>query len=401
MSVGVKDLTVSQSREANQSGEAMMSRSSIGLLSLCMVLPLAANAELWSAEAQADRAPGSPDWLEQPPAPVPMGEQEVFAIDEDMRRFVREHVGQARTPEVRLRRLLSGMRDYRLADLDYSHVSTMTVRDTFHAREGNCLSFTMLFVALSREAGLDATYQIVDVPPEWYRDGDVVIVSGHINVLVRAGDNDYIVDFNLTDYRGNYDRQEVSDRYALGLFYVNRGVEAFLEERYETSYAFLRAATEAEPDIAVAWVNLGLLYARMGLNERSETAYLEALSVDRHNRSAMTNLVSLYTATGREEMAAPLRRRIRRHQERNPYHHFTVAETAIADERFDEALQRLQRAIRLKPDEHRFHYLRALVFQQLGQIREAERSLRRAHAHAGYPDIEARYSAMLESLLTH
>ena len=44
--------------------------------------------------------------------------------------------------------------------LDYSEV-TRTASATFHERQGNCLSFTMLFVGLARAAGLTATYQSV------------------------------------------------------------------------------------------------------------------------------------------------------------------------------------------------------------------------------------------------
>ena len=86
--------------------------------------------------------------------------------------------------------------------LEYAEV-TRTASDTFHDRQGNCLSFTMLFVGLARAAGLTANYQSVEVPPTWANDGQVVIAS-HVNAVVRTGfGEETVVDFNIRAATGD------------------------------------------------------------------------------------------------------------------------------------------------------------------------------------------------------
>ena len=80
--------------------------------------------------------------------------------------------------------------------LEYAEV-TRTASGTFHDRQGNCLSFTMLFVALARAVDLYATLSSVDVPPTWSYDGTVV-VANHVNTVVRTGGGEEtVVDFNI------------------------------------------------------------------------------------------------------------------------------------------------------------------------------------------------------------
>jgi tetratricopeptide (TPR) repeat protein len=374
-----------------------MSRTPHTLLATLTLASCAANADVRPALSPA-AGESVPKRLTTAATPA----ADVLALDDAMRAFVREHTTGARTKEARMQQLLAGMKQHGLFELDYAATLTRTARDTFRERMGNCLSFTMLFVALAREAGIDAQFQMVDMPPVWSSQGDVVIVTTHINVLVRVGaGREFIVDFNTVDSRSNYRRRTVSDRYALALFYSNRGAETYLEEHYESSLAYLLAATDTFPDIADLWVNLGLLYARLDLPRRAEEAYLRALDADRDNGSALTNLANLHAAAGRDDLAEPLRVRIRRHQERNPYYHFSLARAASEQQRLDDALRHLDRAIRLKRDEHQFHHLRALVYQQLGQLRNAERSLIRARDRAQYADVRDRYASELEMLAQH
>jgi hypothetical protein len=53
--------------------------------------------------------------------------------------------------------------------------------------------------------------------------------------------------------------------------------------------------------------------------------------------------------------------------------------------------------LRLKQNEHQFHFLRALAHYQLGELREAERSLAEASERAELPELKARYASKLEA----
>lgn len=273
--------------------------------------------------------------------------------------------------------------------LDYAEI-TRTASKTFHDRQGNCLSFTMLFVTLARAAGLSASFQSVEVPPSWSYEGHVVIAN-HVNTSVRMGHSEEtIVDFNIRPYQGDQPRRRISDDYALGLFYANLGAEAMLRGEYAPALAYLREAAKVEPDIAGIWVNLGVLYSRHGRHDYAESAYLRALEVDDDQESALANLALVYQALGETELAAEYRDRVQSYRERNPYYHYTKAVLAYEEQRFDAALASLRKALRLKRDEHAFYTLRGEVETALGKERHAARSFERAREYAEAAALRAR-----------
>jgi Flp pilus assembly protein TadD len=125
-----------------------------------------------------------------------------------------------------------------------------------------------------------------------------------------------------------------------------------------------------------------VLYARRGLDEHAEAAYVQSLTSRSRNRTALTNLVNLYEARGDLAAAELYRERVRRYRDRNPYYHFAIAELAYSERRLDDALEAVNRAIRLKHDEQRFHQLRGQTYLALGRESEAEKSFARASEYA-------------------
>jgi tetratricopeptide (TPR) repeat protein len=291
------------------------------------------------------------------------------------------------------------MRERGLFSLDYSADVTHTARETFYTRQGNCLSFTILFVALAREAGLPVRYQMVDIPPIWSSKSEFIVLNNHINALIKTElQPSYVVDFNIEEFKGNYDTQEVNDSYALALFYSNLGVEALMAQDYETSFVYLSSAIRAYPRIPGPWVNLGLLYSRRGLYEYAESAYLNALDIDPRNRSALTDLAALYSAMGDEERAQAYRDRIRSYQQRNPYYHYALAQDAYQASRYTDALKLVAEAIKLKRNEHQFYFLQGLAYFRLGQRRDAENSFVQAKKYAELGETISLYDAKIEAL---
>jgi Flp pilus assembly protein TadD len=313
----------------------------------------------------------------------PLSIADMFRIDDEMRAFVEDRIAGANSTPAKLKKLLDAMQVAGLFSLDYSIDATRTVSETFHGRIGNCLSFTMLFVALAREAGLDVTYQMVDVPPSWIAEHDFIVLATHINARVYGRRYpDYVVDFNEEDFKSSYETHDVSDRYAAALFYNNKGVEALLAEDYLSSFVNFRAAIETYHNLAGAWVNLGMLYSRQGRDKQAEGAYLKALDVDDNNQTAMTNLAALYGRTGDQQQAELYRQRIRHHQLQNPYYHFFLARQAFEQQRFSDALALIDKALRLKRNEQQFYLLQGQAFESLGEPRSAAASFARAREYA-------------------
>lgn len=359
----------------------MVRQTLVGTVLLVATVATAAAATRQALFDEAELVSGRALELDTPEAwvVVPTSE-EVLALDAEMTAFV-ESLRDMRDPQQKMFALIRAMDARGMFSLQYTEV-TRTVRRTFHERQGNCLSFTMLFVTLARAAGLRATYQTVEVPPSWVYDGQVVIAS-HVNTIVRTGRNgeETIVDFNLRSYDDARRSRRIDDSYALALFYTNLGAEAMLAGEYAAALLYLREAASVHSDVAGLWVNLGVLYSRHGRHRHAESAYLRALAVDRDEPSALANLALLYDTLGEAELAAEYRERVQSYRARNPYYHYSVAARAFEQADYSHALASLRKALRLKRDEPEFYELRGSVQAALGKSREAARNFARAREY--------------------
>ena len=353
----------------------------VGFVVLVATGATAAAATRQPAVEESDLVSGTALAIAPPETPVVVPTaDEAFALDAEMQAFVLP-LKQIHEPRQRLQALIEALEARGMFSLDYAEV-TRTAPGTFHDRQGNCLSFTMLFVTLARVTGLQAYYQTVVVPPTWSNEGQVVVAS-HVNTAVITGrGQETIVDFNIRPYQGDHRSRRVSDAYALALFYTNLGAEAMLREDDAGALVYLRESARVRPDIPGVWVDLGVLYARHGRYEHAEAAYLRALDVDDDEPSAMANLGLVYKALGEAQLAAEYNDRVQSYRERNPYYHFASATKAYEEQQFETALASLRKALRLKPDEREFYELRGQVEAALGKSRDATASFERARAYA-------------------
>ena len=329
---------------------------------------------------------------------------DVLALNDEMRAYVASTVGGDPQARSRLQKLIGGMIDDEFLTLDYDPNLTYRAVETFQNRQGNCLSFSILFAALAREANLDVRFQMVDIPPSFRADGELILLNNHINVLVSgvrrdinfAGD--YVVDFNTAEYNGNYATRKVDDSYAIALYYSNVAVEAMQGGELRQAFRFLKKGIEVDPGIAGLWVNLGVLYSRSERHAMAVQAYQQALSVQPSNRSALVNIASALQRQGRMEEATYYSKRVTYYRNRHPYYHYYLAQTAFEEGDFANAMSYLTKAIRLKEDEHQFYYLRGLIHLQLDEYALAARDFRKARDTAGNAQLVAGYARKLEAL---
>lgn len=333
-----------------------------------------------------------------------INDAEVLAINDEMRAYVQDKVRGYPQARIRLTRLVEGMIEDGMLTMEYDAGRTLNAAETFKQRSGNCLSFSILFAALAREGGLDVSFQMVDVPPSFRSDGDVIMLDRHINVRIRGlrkdilHKNEYVVDFNNADFRGNYRERKVSDDYAIALYYSNVAVESIISEDWEPAFRYLKKSIETYDTIPGVWVNLGVLYSWNDEPEMAMQAYQQALSIQPSNRSALVNLTTTLTGLGRFEEAQYYSDRVDYYRNRHPYYHYYLAQTAYQEDRLDDSKEHLARAIKLKDDEHQFYYLRGLVHQKNNEIDRAASDYSLARDIAQDPRLVAGYERKLKEL---
>jgi len=322
--------------------------------------------------------------------PVTRDELPVLAVNEPseaMRAYVAARVPETPNHTRRFRYLFKNLHEDGYFDAVYSANQTLTAAEAFEAQGGNCLSYTNMFVALARAAGLQAHYQIVDTPANWDADSGFLIRYTHINVLLenvqmgaRAGE-DLIIDFNDVHPEQDHPRQIVSDAYAESLFYANHSVRLLREGSHRQSFAWLRRALDIAPENVDLWINLGAFYATTGDPQSSIEAYHVALQLDSRNKSAYSGLARSHRALGNEALAGDYEQRVRHYRERNPYYHYALAQAAYETADYPGALESINSAIDLRYRTARFHLLKGLVEQQLGDLESADDSFRRAERY--------------------
>ena len=122
---------------------------------------------------------------------------DLLAIDDAMRDFVATYAGKNNSQRQRLLNLHQAVKSPAILDLQYDPFAEGGARETFHRGSANCLSYANMFVALAREAGLDAKYQWLEVRPQWSRMGERVAVRLHVNVVVKNSQEDtFMVDID-------------------------------------------------------------------------------------------------------------------------------------------------------------------------------------------------------------
>jgi len=310
---------------------------------------------------------------------------DVTGADAAMRAYVEEKVQDAHLSVTRLRQLIQALLDdgY-FVNASYNPDETLTAAEAFRSRTGNCLSYTNLFVALAREAGLDAVYQVVDVPPSWAADSGFLIRYTHINVLMRGMtlDRGYgeivTVDFNVLQPDPEHARRPVSDAYAASLYYANHSVDLLRRNRLREAFAYLRRAIELEPRNADLWVNLAAVYGSRKDIASAIEAYEVALQIDPRSRAALAGLARSHANSGNAALAAIYEEQARNYLEANPYYHLAVAQAEYLRNEHAAALESINRALQLEKRSGRLHFVKGLIEEQLGDLDAARASYRLA-----------------------
>jgi len=331
---------------------------------------------------------------------------DILEVTPEMTAFLDRHVDDGMNENSKIRALLFAMTGEDTFELVYDD-TTRTAQETFRDQHGNCLSFTNMFVAMARHMGLDASYQEVDIPPDWSSAGHAFLLSEHVNVYVnmRHGStriidfNTRVVDFYIHELESTYERRVISDQRARAHYFNNIGVEQMLL-RGDTLLALanFRESIRADESFASAWTNLGTLHRRDGYTAHAEAAYLKALEADPSNLVAMSNLANLYEEEGHPQFAEMYQGRVESHRMQNPYYRFHLASQAFVNGDYRGSINHLKYAIRKRKDEDRFYSLMSLNYLMSGDRAAADAWMKKAEEVAKKDSDKQRYHHKLDLL---
>lgn len=303
---------------------------------------------------------------------------EILELTPEMKLFVNSRVSERDDPKGVLNSLIDAVFGPSGLAIEYGNSRTKTPAETFQTHSGNCLSFTMLFVAMARHVGLEARFNEVTEILAWDRRGAFVVNNRHMFAEVEIENARVRVDF-LPGERKRYRLvQRISDERALAHYYNNLGAEAVAAGSDESALAYFAESLRMDESLSLAWVNQGVAYRRSGEFDRAEASYRRALELDPSETTAASNLAALYNAIGRERQAERYLKIAKNHQQRNPFYHYRLGLQTAAGGELEEAVRHLKKAIRRDFEDPTFHAELAAVYTRLGDSRKANQSLVKA-----------------------
>lgn len=308
----------------------------------------------------------------------PVADANFTQISPAMMDFIDRNVDQDRGRSQTAWSLVWASTDQNIRPFVYDPELTLPPVETFNQKQGNCLSYSAMFMLMARHLGLKAWYQEVQIPQNWNNENDTLLVSMHVNVVVE-GDfgSHWVVDVSGRNTGRSQLHRRISDEVVLAQYYNNLGADALTRNELAEAYAYIRKAIETEPNLHYLWSNLGVVYIRNEQIDAATEAYLTALNIDPGSTMAANNLYLIYEKTGNVLAAADLQKRVDRNRRKNPYYLSHLSAVALEEGRLDDSRKLAERAVELNQSEYRFHYQLARTLIEAGKKSEAEASLRR------------------------
>lgn len=316
-------------------------------------------------------------------APVPTA-PEVTNLPEELIVLLDEALhGLALSDDLRLDALIELMLSAEGLGLQYVIQPTHSVADTFRYGEGNCLSFTLLFLAMAEHANINARAREVQVPLSWHRTGATLFQTSHVNVLVTLPTRRAVVDFepDPNQARRNslrYTGRDISHERLLAHFYNNRSAELLASGDVEAARQWSIQALAMDPTFTQAVNNRGVIENRGGQPEDAKAFYHQALALDAGNTSTLFNLINLHTQLGEIEAADQYRAKLEELRPQDPFFLWQIGTEYEANKEIRRARRMYRRALTLLPNETLFLISFARASSELGDFEQALQAISKA-----------------------
>lgn len=300
-----------------------------------------------------------------------------FELDDAIRAEIDSDFKPALREEFRLEQVTDYI--FRKLGLEYSLTPTRNARETYHAREGNCLSFVNLFVGVARHNRLNPFYVEVTDHQRWRHSNGMVLSQGHIVAGLQINGALRTVDFLPYQPKSYRDFNPIDDITASAHHYNNLAAETLLDSGdLDRAQHFLALATELVPTFEKALNNLGVVRARLGDEKGALEAYEKGLESDPGNIPILTNLTRLYQQMGEIDKAAATLEKIEGAQTTNPFYFIYRGELALTQGDIPGALEQMKKALRLDTEIPEVHVGLAKTYLALGDIERAQHHIERA-----------------------
>ena len=203
----------------------------------------------------------------------------------------------------------------------------------------------------SKELGI-AFYLGVDDVERFEREGDLLVISGHVSAGFGLGGGKVkILEFTSAPKAEYHHVRRLADLTAIALYHSNHGAELLRAGQMPEALPWLRKAVAIDPELGDAWVDLGVGLRRAGDLDGAESAYRRALEVNPQGASAYQNLAVLLRMRGHDPEADALMALSVRASAQSPFSFLALGDLSLAQGRTDEARRFYRRAMYLNRED--------------------------------------------------
>lgn len=317
--------------------------------------------------------------------------ENMFLIDENMRQTVKSKF-TARNRHTRARELARWLISSEGHDMEYDIEANLPPVAAYYEKRGNCLSFTILLIALAKEVGVELKFNDVDLPSMWDMDEQQSYVFyRHINATFKTASHSQVFDLAMEEYDPAYPQRVISDREAGALLHSNLGIKELRNGDMSQAFHHLKLAASIAPNNADIWVNLGAAFKRNGEYSKAERSFKIALGLNDKKSLAASNLERLYRLQNRMSLAETYMKKANRARLKNPYVQYQKAKIAYDKGELRNASKAIKRAIRLHDLDPKFYELSSFINQRRQNYSQALLDLEKAFNLSKDVDERGRY----------
>ncbi|MBK8258734.1 MAG: hypothetical protein IPK82_39520 [Polyangiaceae bacterium] len=265
----------------------------------------------------------------------------------------------------------------------YAPHLTLTADTAWRERRGDCLAFSMMFLALARHASLPVYFVHVRDAESYYERGGELFVSSHVAVGIGVGPNAHIYDFKkeFTDWRLSI-YQRVDDETARAFYFNNVAVDFMTNHRFDDAKKLFEVLATRAPAVSEPLNNYGVLLLRQDKNEQALSVLRRGIEKFPNQKPLYINAILAAARLGKADEVARLESDQQRVLRNDPVYLFGRGMRFLSRRAYTAAVDDLSRARDSLPDSA--VVLAALGRAQVaaGELDEGQRTLEEARAKA-------------------
>lgn len=300
-----------------------------------------------------------------------------FEINEEIKVKIEKSVFPNDPPYLRFRKVLRYLYTNGFLNFDYDINSTLNAQETYERKQGNCLSYTGLFVSLSRHLNIPVNFAYLSELVDFEEKDGSYVVSSHIAAEFKDGNKTVLVDFN--QQREDFKLYEkIDDKTAYCLFYNNVAVTKIIRREFEEAEKIIDFLLEIKPLQKEILNNKGVLLLKRGKYKDALSFYNEMRLSGVIYQPSLNNGLLVAKILKRSDYEEIFAKELKTFSERDPLILYQKAVDFANDNNFKEAINTIKKAIKEQPRNAFLQATLTVLYLKNGEIEKAKQSFNKA-----------------------